>query len=261
MKIIDMHTHIFPEKVATEAINNIGKYYGKAMSKKGTAIDLSQEMKKEDISYSLVCSTATRIGQVNAINKFVSEQVKKYPEFIGFGTIHQDVKDPNKEIDEIIALGLKGIKLHPEFQVFNIDSSKMMKIYEAAEGRLPILMHMGDENKDSSSPKRLAKVLDKFPKIKMIAAHFGGYMAWDEVIEYLVGRDVYFDTSSSLWKIDKKQAMNIIEKHGVEKILFGTDYPMWSYKEEIERFMQLPLSKEQQELILYKNAHKFLHLK
>ena len=54
--------------------------------------------------------------------------------------------------------------------------------------------------------------------------------------------------------------MQMIKKHGVEKFLFGTDYPMWNHKEEFERFSKLPLSEEEKQMILYKNAAKLLDL-
>jgi hypothetical protein len=174
--------------------------------------------------------------------------------FIGLGTMHPDLDNIDSEIDRIISMGLRGIKLHPDFQEFNIDDESMMPIYGAAAGKLPILIHMGDEVKTSSRPKRLARVLDLFPDLTVIAAHLGGYQMWDESLEYLAGRNVYFDTSSSLFCLDKEKAVEIIRRHGVEKVLFGTDYPMWTHEDELERFDNLGLSEDERRLILYKNA-------
>ncbi|HHW47268.1 MAG TPA: amidohydrolase [Clostridiaceae bacterium] len=257
-KIIDIHAHIFPEKIAEKAVEAIGNYYGAKMPEKGTVDALIESGRQIGVYKYVVHSTATKVEQVMAINDFIAESVAANRSFIGFGTLHPGFKKIKDEVDRIIKLGLKGIKLHPEFQGFSIDDDEMMPIYQAVEKKLPILMHMGDENKTSSSPARLAKVIDMFPGLTVIAAHFGGYMMWDDSIRYLVGRNVYFDTSSSLWKLDRKKALDIIRKHGADKILFGTDFPMWSHQDEFQRFQKLGLTKGENELILWKNASRLL---
>jgi len=257
-RIIDVHAHIFPEKIAEKAVEAIGNYYGAKMPEKGTADALIESGSQIGVYKYVVHSTATKVEQVEAINDFIAKSVAANSSFIGFGTLHPGFQKIEKEVDRIIRLGLKGIKLHPEFQGFNIDDDGMMPVYQAAQGKLPILMHMGDENKTSSSPERLARVLDMFPGLTVIAAHFGGYMMWDESMKYLVGRNLYFDTSSSLWKLDRIKALDIIRKHGADKILFGTDYPMWSHKDELQRFLKLGLTNEENELILGKNASRLL---
>ena len=71
----------------------------------------------------------------------------------------------------------------------------------------PILFHCGDSRTDFSSPWRLARVLDTFPHLKIIAAHFGGYSEWGEVWKHLTGRKLWFDTSSTLWKLPVEEAL------------------------------------------------------
>jgi len=260
-KIIDIHAHIFPEKIASKAVRAIGDYYGVPMEGEGTVEDLLKKGSAIGVSKYVVHSSATDVHQVAAINDYILQVQKSSDLFIGFGTLHPDLSDPLKEVERIISLGLHGIKLHPEFQHFVIDSEEMMPVYEAIEGRLPLLIHMGDENTDSSSPKRLARVLDKFPGMVVIAAHFGGYRAWDEAFRYLVGRDIFMDTSSSLRFLEPSEALNIIRKHGVSKILFGSDYPMWTHKDEFERFLKLDLNENERALILHGNAEKLLSLR
>ena len=160
----------------------------------------------------------------------------------------------------MLTLGLRGIKLHPDFQKFNIDDERAFPIYEAAEGRLPILFHTGDDRYDFSSPKRLARILERFPKLVAIAAHLGGYRDWvDAAVNYGNPR-VYIDTSSALMFVPPEQAVNIIRAHGISRVFFGTDSPMWSHKGEMERFNALPLTPEERRLILHENAEKFLKL-
>ena len=142
-----------------------------------------------------------------------------------------------------------------------MDDEKMDKIYDAAGKQgLVVLAHAGDYRFDFSSPKRIANVIKKHPDLKFVAAHFGGYTEWDKSEEFLVGKNVFFDTSSTLFKLPIEKAMQMIKKHGVEKFLFGTDYPMWNHKEEFERFSKLPLSEEEKQMILYKNAANLLDL-
>jgi hypothetical protein len=257
-EIFDMHTHIFPEKIAAKAVHSIGSYYGITMYGAGTVDGLIESGKKIGVSKYIVHSSATTVDQVKRINDYVSEVISGHDEFIGFGTLHSGLDDIDAEVDRIIALGLKGIKLHPEFQNFVIDSEVMLPVYKAIEGRLPLLIHMGDENKDSSSPRRLSRILDMFPRLTVIAAHLGGYQMWDESIECLVGRNVYMDTSSSLYFMTPEKAVKIIRAHGVEKVFFGTDYPMWDHEEELERFLKLDLTESERKAILSGNAKRFL---
>jgi len=255
-RIFDIHTHIFPEKIADKAVGAIGEYYGIEMDGNGTAEALLESGSKIGVDKYLVLPTATKVEQVQSANDFIAEMQKEHSNFIAFGTLHPDLSDPAAEIDKIIGMGLRGIKFHPEFQNFSLDDKEMLPFYKALEGRLPVLIHMGDENSDSSHPKKLARILEDFPGLTVIAAHFGGYRAWDESCEYLVGKKVYFDTSSSLFKLDRAKAVQMIRSHGVEKMLFGTDFPMWLHTEEFDRFMKLDLTEDERRMILYDNAAK-----
>ena len=259
-RIIDAHVHIFPEKIAKKATKSIGNYYGIPMFAEGTVEDLISNGKKINVYKYIVHSTATIVEQVETINNFIADTQAKNESLIGFGTLHPGLNDVEFEVKRIIALGLKGVKLHPDFQDFNIDDECVMPIYRALQGKLPVLIHLGDEKKTSSSPERMANVIKEFPKLTVIAAHLGGYQMWDDSIKYLVGKNIYLDTSSSLAILDKEKAIEIIRKHGVEKVLFGTDYPMWSHEEELQRFYTLDLTDEERELILWKNASKLLNI-
>jgi uncharacterized protein len=258
--VIDFHAHIFPEKIAEKAVNAIGRYYDIKMSGKGTAGDLVSEGGKIHVEKYIVHSSATIPEQVVPINDFIIETCVKYPSFIGFGTLHPSFSECGKEIERIITCGIKGIKLHPDFQNFSIDDESMMPVYGAIGSRLPILIHMGDEHTDASSPSRLCTVLDRFPECTFIAAHLGGYRKWDESIKLLAGRNVFFDTSSSLAFMKPKQALEIIRAHGAGRVLFGSDYPMWNHADEFERFLKLDLTRDERMQILYTNATGLLRL-
>ena len=262
MKIIDFHNHIFPHKIAPKVIKQLGNYYHYEMHGTGEVDDLVRLSKEAGMYKIIVHSTATKLTQVEAINDYVADQVKRQKGyFIGFGTMHQDYDGCKQELKRMKALGLHGIKLHPDFQGFEIDCDKMQKIYEAIGDSFPVLVHVGDVHTDMSSPKRLSRMVEKFPEVTFIAAHFGGYSKWDEAYEYLCGKNVYFDTSSSLDKLSDAEAMKIIEKHGADKMLYASDYPIVTHKECLKRFVQLPLSKEDRQKIFYENAAKLLGIK
>ena len=256
--IINMHTHIFPDKIEEKAVAAIGSFYGIPMQNKGTSEHLIADGRKIGVERYLVCSTATTAHQVESIDNFIAREAACHPEFIPFGSIHPDYENIAGEIDRMVGLGFKGIKLHPDFQKFNIDDECAFPIYEAAEGRLPILFHTGDNRYDFSNPARLNRVLERFPKLIAIAAHLGGYQAWDAAqINYGHPR-VYIDTSSSLMFVPPERAAEIIRRHGIEHVFFGTDSPMWDHEGELARFNALPLTEAERSMILRENALNFL---
>lgn len=261
-KVVDFHVHAFADKIAKKAAENLRDYYLMPLVGDGTFDVIFNRAKKAKVDKMVIHAVATKQAQVEVINNYVSEVVKTAPEtLIGFGTIHRDFENFKPEIKRIKELGLRGIKLHTDFQGFNIDDDKMMFVYEEiVKQGLPILFHMGDRNVDSSAPKRLSNVLDKFPELCAIAAHMGGVFRWDESEEYLVGKNVFFDTSSTLFEIDKSKFVNMVRAHGADKIFFGTDYPLSDYEHEFAEFETLDLTDEEKSKIFYKNAYKFFSI-
>lgn len=261
-KVIDFHTHIYPSKVAQKAVKAIGEFYGIPMNGIGTASTLIRSGSKINVVKYVVYSVATNPNQVSSINDFIAEKCKKYSEvFVGYGTLHPYMDNFRQEIDRISLLGLKGLKFHSDFQEFDIDDNRAIEIYKvAAQLKLPVIFHMGDKTRKFSEPIKLRRVIDKVPDLTVIAAHFGGYSAWASSKEYLVGQNIYMDTSSSLFLLPPEQAAEIIHMHGYEKVFFGTDFPMWNHVEELTRFLDLPLKDSEKSAILYDNAAKFLKL-
>lgn len=258
--IIDAHAHIFPNKIAEKAVAGIGSFYSELkMRCDGTAERLISSGAAAGITKFIVQSVATVPEQVESINNFIVRSVKKYPDnFIGFAAMHPDCPDIEKEIERAISLGLKGVKLHPDFQRFCIDDPKAMKIYEIIEGRLPLLLHTGDSRYQWSKPSRLVRVLEAFPKLDVIAAHFGGWSEWDDAAEVLGGKRLWVDTSSSLYAMSPQRARELIDIFGVENVLFGTDYPMWTAADEMELFDKINLTEREREMILCENAERLL---
>lgn len=263
MEIIDAHAHIYPEKIAQKATDTIGVFYDIKMEMPaGTAERLIEDGSRIGVNRYVVHSVATTAHQVRSINEFIKREVELHPEFIGFITLHQDLTDEEveREIDWAIEKGLKGIKLHPDFQKFNIDDENVQKFYKLASGKLPILFHVGDDRYEYSKPIKLVKMAKKYPNTTFIAAHFGGYRCWDDASLYKGLNNVYFDTCSSLPFISTKKAKEIIDMLGVEKFFFATDFPMWDAKNELERFNKIPLTDSEREMILNKNVKRLLKL-
>lgn len=259
--IIDFHAHIYPEKIAAKASKSISDFYeGAAMAWEGSSAKLIESGKKIGVTKYVVHSAATSVSQVEIVNNFILKETEAHKEFVGFGTIHPDYENFEQELERIKAAGLKGIKLHPDFQKFEADTEKMDKIYaKLSELKMPVLFHAGDIRYNFSSPKKIAHVMDKHPDLMVIAAHFGGYTEWEASLNYLVGRNCFFDTSSTIWKLPVETANEILKKHGYEKFFFGSDFPMWTHEQEFANLNKLDLSETEKQAILYGNAEKFLN--
>ena len=262
MYIFDSHVHIYPDKIAAKASESISNFYDLNVIYDGSISQLMQACDKAGVNRCLVHSVATTKEQVQKINDFIAGSVNKYPDmFVGFGSLHPSMtqKEADEEIRRMIDMGLLGIKLHPDFQYFNIDDKCAMELYEAVDNRLPILFHTGDKRFTYSTPSRLANAAKQFPEQKVIAAHLGGYSEWNDAVKYLSDlENVYVDTCSSLAFISPQEAKRCIDACTEDKVFFATDYPMWSPSDEIERINRIDLTDTAREKIFYKNICRFL---
>ncbi len=258
MKIIDVHAHFFPDSLAQRAVDNLGSYYHYVMHGRGTFNDLMDSAESAGVDKLVIHSTALKASQVEVINDSTASHISK--NVAGFGTLHQDYDGGfEKEIKRIKTLGLRGIKLHPDFQMFNADDPKMYPVYDIirAEG-LPILFHAGDVKSNCSAPHRIAKVRRDFPGLTVIAAHLGGHDAWDEAEEFILGTDLYIDTSSCFRDLSYEKIRALIRKHDIDKVMFGTDYPIERHDYCLEEFYKLQLTVTENEKIFYNNANRLI---
>ena len=257
-EIIDAHSHIYPEKIAQKATDAVSDFYDIPMYSTGSSQKLIESGSRINVKKYLVCSAATSANQVVGINNFIKSQCDEHSEFFGFGTLHPDFEDVQSEIDRMIEMGLCGIKLHPDFQKFDIDSKDAYGIYEAAQGRLPILFHTGDIRYDYSLPSKLSRVSKDFPQLQSIAAHLGGYQRWEEALETLSGlSNVMYDCSSSMSMLDPCYAVSVMRRLGIDRIMFGTDFPMWNHKSEAEFLLSLGFERAELEMIFAGNFKRF----
>ncbi|MBQ8524988.1 MAG: amidohydrolase [Clostridia bacterium] len=267
-KIFDIHTHIYPERIAAKASVNLGHFYNFVVEGEGTYAALERTGAESGVFGFLLLGVATNPTQVESVNDFIAETVKLSRErgfsTYGFLGMHQDHPDFSTELDRAVAKGLSGVKIHPDIQGVDIDDKRLYELYSLIEGKLPLYLHMGDDRPEYrfSSPSKLAKVLAEFPRLTVVAAHLGGYRAWDEAVECLAGREnVWYDTSSALWAMTPEYADSIISKLGTERLMFGTDYPVKNTDEEVRRVLALRLTEEEREAVFYKNALRFFGAK
>ncbi len=262
--VINIHAHVFPPKILERAVESIGKFYDLSMHSDGSLETLTAENKKAGVACTVVFSTATAVLQVPSIHTFIAKiQQESNGRLIGFGTLHPDMstKEIEAEVANIQALGLHGIKLHPDFQHIPADSDAVFRMARSASGKLPILIHAGDYRHSFSHPEQIRNLALAFPDLTLIAAHFGGWSEWHKAPDALAGLpNVYVDTSSTLGFISPEKASELIGRYGADHVLFGTDYPMWSAEEELSRIRRLPLSAEDRRKILYSNACALLSL-
>lgn len=261
LHFIDFHTHVYPDAIAPKAAESIRTFYAlgndtmdgtvKLLLEKGTAAGVQQFV---------ILPVAMRPDRTRSINNFILNQVAAESRFLGFGTIHAEMENLTDEVAYIQENGLLGLKMHPDSQVFAIDDPRLFPVYEQIQDRLPVLFHMGDVRFDYSHPARLRHVLELFPRLQVIAAHFGGYGMYQQAHALLKDTPCFFDVSSSLMFMEDGMAEQLINSYGAERFVYGSDYPMWDPQEEMERFLRLKLTPAQFEQIAHKTAEAILKL-
>jgi uncharacterized protein len=260
VRIIDVHTHAWPDAVAQRAVSAMMIRGTMKAAYDGTIAGLVGEMDRCGVDASVILPVATKSSQVTSINDWAASIASDRT--VPFGSMHPDFANPSVEIARMAALGFRGLKLHPEHQDFAPDDPRLAPIYEAAiEHDMTVLFHAGrDEVHETcrGTPESFATVLDGFPGMRVALAHMGGYRMWDRVAEVLVGRDVYFDTAYTLGHLPDADFVGIVNAHGADRILFGSDGPWTDAAEEIAMLRRLPLSGSTIEAILGGNTERLL---
>ncbi len=261
--VIDTHCHVYPAKIAAAAVSATDAFYGVVSVLDGSTDTLRKQMEKTGVDHALIQSVATTPKQVGSINRFIAATVAEAGGcFTGLGTLHPDSADQAADVAEILSLGLKGVKLHPDIQRFPMDDPRCMKIYELCqEAGLVMLLHTGDSRYDNSNPNRLLPVLKAFPDLTIIGGHLGGYSIWDEASRQLAGvPNFYVDTSSSIGVLGVSAAREIILRYGFDHVLFGTDYPMFCAETELNYLLQMDFTDAEYEKIFNQNPRQLFHL-
>jgi predicted TIM-barrel fold metal-dependent hydrolase len=262
VRIIDIHTHAWPDAVASKAVpalmsqGTLTAYYD------GKVAGLLGEMDRCGVGVSVMQPVATKPSQVAGINDWAASI--RSDRVVPFGAMHPDLEDPAAEIARMAALGLQGMKLHPEHQSFAPDEPRLAAIYEAAVAHdMTVFFHAGaDELHETvhGTPESFVSVLEGFPEMRVVLAHLGGYRVWNHVAELLVGRDVFLDTAYTLGHLPDADFVEIVHAHGPQRILFGSDGPWTDASAEIAWLRRLPLREGLIGAILGENAERLLRL-
>lgn len=268
--LIDFHTHAFVDKIAERAIAKledvaINSGYpdaGKAFNN-GTISALRNTLKESGVDKGVLLPIATKPSQQTTINNWARSVMDDT--IISFGSVHPDADDWSEQLENINAMGLKGIKLHPDYQNFFANEDKLIPIYKkCAELGLPVILHAGVDalsmNLVHCTPQMCADILKKVPSLTLIAAHLGGNLCWDDVEKYLVGKNIYLDTAFIAGYVSKEQFKRIVANHSADKILFASDCPWHLPSMEKDFINSIDISEDEKQKIFYKNACKLLGL-
>lgn len=263
--VIDAHCHVYPEKIVDRAVAGTDAFYGTRAACRGVVSELVSFSESLGIDHFVIQSVATTPKQVGSINSFIASAVAQNPKlFTGLGAAHPDCENQSAVISELLELGLHGIKIHPDIQGFAIDDERMLPVYALCQDAgLPILMHTGDHRYDFSNPNRLLPILKTFPRLVVIGAHFGGWSVWDDAAAKLSDYPNLFVDCSSTFPFandDLAFGERLIAKYGYERVLFGSDFPMWSPEVELKTFFSLRLTEKERIAILSENAKKVYHI-
>ncbi len=261
--IVDVHTHAFPDFLASRAVARLTEKGKTRAYLSGTLDSLRTSMDRAGIDVSVVCSVATAPEQFDAILRWSRDIAG--PRFLPFPSVHPRSPEASREVAAVAEAGLRGIKLHPEYQGFFIDDPSLEGLYRAAEDAgLVVLFHAGYDigfpDSDRSSPVRIARVQDSFPALRIIASHLGGFRQWEEALRCLAGGDTYLDTGYIFGRIPEGLLREILGAHRRDRLLFGSDSP-WADQAEAVRWVRaLGLDGDLEERILSANARALLGL-
>jgi predicted TIM-barrel fold metal-dependent hydrolase len=267
-KIIDFHTHIFPDQIAVKTIDFLKEKGGIPAYSDGTLSGLKKELEEGQVCACVALPVLTKPQSFDSILRFTKMVNEGYfsgeHNVLSFAGIHPDCEEIEKKMAIIKASGFKGVKIHPDYQQTFIDDSRFIRILNAAiDEDLIVVAHAGFDvgypDCTHCTPIRTARALDRLKgEVKLVLAHMGGCRMHEEVYQLLAGRNVYFDTSYVLDEMDKALFLKIVEKHGADRVLFASDSPWKQPKTLVKALQAMGLSKEEEEKIFYKNAEKLL---
>ncbi len=259
--VIDFHTHIFPDGLAPRVLDGISSKVNISPSSDETLAGLLKNMSDWGIEISVIQPVVTKQSHFIGVNEWVRSVCSE--RIIAFGGIYPHTENYKRDIDYVVSLGLRGLKFHPEYQDFTVDSPRMLRIYDyAADKGLIMLFHGGEDPSLSppykSSPARYARIAQELRGGKIVVAHLGGYNQWDDVERYLAGQNVWLDTSMGFDYFSPEQFMRILKTHGPDRILFASDSPWSCAEKELNSLSALPLKEGVFEKIVFENARTLL---
>lgn len=265
--IIDFHTHAFPDKLAEKAIPRLAEQGNVVPFCDGTVGGLLKKSEEDGVDICVVHSIATKKEQETNVNNFAISLLEN-DKIIPFGSVFPGSETALYEIERLHSAGVKGIKLHPEYQNFYIDDECVYEIYKkCASLSMVIEVHAGGDVAFAppvhATPERIEKISSMFPDTVFVFAHMGGYDMWDKFSRCVRRHEnMYIDTSmtDTVAKLEVKTALKIIDNVGVDRVLFGSDMPWARQCVSIEKVLSFGLSSQENRMIFCDNAKRLLGL-
>lgn len=210
MKIIDSHTHLMTKPFQYLQGLPINEFV--------------QLMDEAEISVSVIFTIVGLIQNFRAHNDELAEIVARYPDrLVGLGSVNPWYGE--EAVDEVrrcfTELGLAGLKLHPWFTGFLVNSPSMDPICEvAAEFDKPIFLHTGTP--PGSAPLQVGILASRHPNVTFVMAHLGlPDLWWEAVAAAQRHRNIYLETAGA----HSLSIARAVELLGPERVLFGSDSP------------------------------------
>lgn len=259
MKYIDTHSHIYPDAISQKATRSTCRFYNVTTDHSGTASELLRLDKEVGIVRSVLLPVSVNPVHTASINNFTLRECEEHPEFVPFATMHAANEDMEEQAEKIVERGFKGVKIHPDMQQFNIDDERMFPLYDIIAGKIPLTVHSGDPRYTYSHPERIRRILHEFPRLTVIAAHMGAWSMQKEALPLLKNEERCFtDTSSALSGMTADAAMMYINAYGVERVMYGSDYPIEDPAYNAFLVERLPISDGDKEKIAHLNAERII---
>ena len=266
--VIDAHVHLYPDALAAKVVPTLSGRFGNAPAFDGTVAGCTTNAAEAGIILSINLPVATTPDHVGHTNSFWAQYASKgydgNSSVISLAALHPQTPDAANEVCNIARMGFTGIKFHPEYQSFRFNDATMDDIWAAmSEKELVAYLHAGGERVFSapfhSSPSEILSLHQRFPKLKIAAAHLGGFGMWDEVEETLIGENVFLDLSHTFFWMPNEQIFRMIRMHGADRILFGTDAPWQDPSTILSEFLKLPLTDTERRAICYETANELFN--
>jgi predicted TIM-barrel fold metal-dependent hydrolase len=257
--IIDVHCHAWPDAIAERALGPRVPDLPRVGD--GKLSSLSGVLERSGVDRGVLLGIADSAKYVDGVNRFVGRS--RGGSLLGFGTIHPDLS-----VDENLASlrrnGIPGVKLHSLFQGFAYDDRRVWEILDAFGSEIAVIAHVGAggdrESNERATPGMIRDIVRQFPDLRMVACHFGGYHRLEEAEADLLGENVYLETSwpPTMALLAPEKVREIIGKHGADRIVFGSDWPMADPAGEIAAIRALGCSDEITEGILGGNFARLM---
>ncbi|MFJ8812963.1 amidohydrolase family protein [Amycolatopsis thermoflava] len=258
--IIDCHTHVWPDAVAKRAL--AGSVRDLPRRGDGTVAGLTASMDKAGVDRAICLGIGNTPPQVDKANRFAAGLDPG--RFTGFGSVHPGLSVEDN-IAGLRAHGLRGVKIHPMFQQLELDDPRLGAVLDALQGEFAVIVHVGAAGEDPGNrctPEMLARIVREFPRLDLIACHFGGYRMFERALDVVCGLPVYLDTSwpPGLASLAPGRVRDLVRRHGTDRVVFASDWPMADQGAEIEAIRALGLTEDEIDAVLGGNAARLLGL-